>query len=257
MHHLKFREAIQSFEQSIDARNELKQPYFLFSFYNIGLCYQKLGEIENSMKYFRTIIERKENADSLNALGFNYYSMIDLKTGNKEVVIRNAKYAQKARKLFERAIKINPNYFIAYYNFGMLEFDLKNYARSVELLETALKLNPESSNLSSRYGLFKALYLSNKPKAIDFLRRELLTNSDVQYADIGFLFYQLGEYKMAHIYLEDAVTTNRGNMAEVYEWKGLVQFEMDKKQEAGASFRKALELGNNKSEIWFNLGYLE
>lgn len=64
-------------------------------------------------------------------MGFNYYSMIDLKTSNKEVAAKNAKYAEKARKLFERAIKLNPNYFIAYYNFGMLQFDLKNYVKSV------------------------------------------------------------------------------------------------------------------------------
>lgn len=57
--------------------------------------------------------------------------MIDLKTSNKEVAAKNAKYAEKARKLFERAIKLNPNYFIAYYNFGMLQFDLKNYVKSV------------------------------------------------------------------------------------------------------------------------------
>lgn len=56
MHHLKFKEAILSFEQSIAMRKQVENKYFGFSLYNIGLCYQKLGEFKKSITYFKNVL---------------------------------------------------------------------------------------------------------------------------------------------------------------------------------------------------------
>lgn len=89
-----------------------------------------------------------------------------------------------------------------------------------------------------------------------YLNDEILINKNNSLGDIGLLFYQLRQNKIAKEYLERAITTNY-NLGEVYEWKGIIQFEMDLYDEAAISFKKALEKGNTKSSIWFNLGYIQ
>lgn len=75
------------------------------------------------------------------------------------------------------------------------------------------------------------------------------------YSEIGLIFYQLGEKEEAMKYLDMAVE-KKNNLGEVYEWKGIIYYEEEKYELAKECFRKALEYGNNKASIWYNLGYI-
>ena len=62
MHHLKFKEAVQSFEQALAAKLESEKTYFGFSLYNIGVCYQKQGDYKKSIEYFRNVLNMNPDA---------------------------------------------------------------------------------------------------------------------------------------------------------------------------------------------------
>lgn len=46
--------------------------------YNIGLCYQKIGDFKKSIGYFKNVLNTKPDAvEALNSVGFSYYSLIE------------------------------------------------------------------------------------------------------------------------------------------------------------------------------------
>ena len=51
-----------------------KSNGFSFSNYNIGLCYEKLGKIDQAIKYYEKSIINLNAAETLNALGHAYFS---------------------------------------------------------------------------------------------------------------------------------------------------------------------------------------
>jgi tetratricopeptide (TPR) repeat protein len=58
------------------AKNPMEQ-FFIFSLYNAGLCYQKLNEHTNALKYLRkAMLVNPASPEVLNAIGFSYYSLM-------------------------------------------------------------------------------------------------------------------------------------------------------------------------------------
>lgn len=91
-----------------------------------------------------------------------------------------------------KAINTNEDYYMAYYNLGVLKYETANYQESVHYFEQAIAKSGNNSNLSSRYGLFKALYKTDQTKALQLLEREIVVSPEVMFNEIGMLFYQLG-----------------------------------------------------------------
>lgn len=53
MHHIQFQKAITEFETAnAEFHKMYKSNGFSFSNYNIGLCYEKLGKIDQAIKYY-------------------------------------------------------------------------------------------------------------------------------------------------------------------------------------------------------------
>ncbi len=100
------------------------------------------GDILMARKEYRDAIEvyqqgPKDSAILLNKTGIAYHQLTDTNT---------------ARKYYERAVKVNPEYSEAVNNLGTAYYAHKNYRRATTQYLKALQLNPNSASVYSNLG---------------------------------------------------------------------------------------------------------
>lgn len=101
------------------------------------------GDIFMARKMYREAVEMYKSgpADSpvlANKTGIAYHQLLDL---------------ESARKYYERAIKMKPDYAEAVNNLGTIYYARKSYRRSITQYKKALRLNPESASIMSNLGM--------------------------------------------------------------------------------------------------------
>ena len=233
MHHLKFSEAVHSFEKALQARGS---P-FAFDLYNIGLCFQKLNSFKSSVQYLKKAVAvSPHSAEALNALGFSYSSL----AGHDN--------ARLAATYFKKAIEADPSYYVTYFNYGVLLFGQRQFREAIEMHEKAVELKPDF--MSPHYGIFRATYQVDKAAALQ-LMEELGEQSQSDFLELARLLFQEEEYELAHRYIRRARAKNH----EVMEWQGVIEFHLDQFQQSEESFEQSISLGSKKPHVWFNLGY--
>jgi tetratricopeptide (TPR) repeat protein len=102
----------------------------------------KRGDVYMARKMYREAIdayrEALENSPVLwNKIGIAYHQMMDL----------NA-----ARKHYENALRLDPDYAEARNNLGAVYYARKNYKRAIKEYNKALKINPNSASVYSNLG---------------------------------------------------------------------------------------------------------
>ena len=100
------------------------------------------GDIYMARKMFREAVEvyKEGPADSavlMNKTGIGYHQMLDIET---------------ARKYYQRAIKLNPEYAEAINNLGTIEYSRKSYRRAINDYKKALRIAPQSASIYSNLG---------------------------------------------------------------------------------------------------------
>jgi tetratricopeptide (TPR) repeat protein len=100
------------------------------------------GDIFMAKKMYREAIETYKTgpADSAvlaNKTGIGYHQLLDL---------------ESARKWYDRAVKLNPNYAEAINNLGTVYYARKSYRRSITQYKKALRITPASASILSNLG---------------------------------------------------------------------------------------------------------
>src|ERR1700722_11023241 len=103
---------------------------------------EQRGDIFMARKMYREALEtyRTGPADSAvlaNKIGIAYHQMLDL---------------ENARKSYERAVKLRPEYAEAINNLGTIYYARKSYRRSITQYKRALRLTPDSASILSNLG---------------------------------------------------------------------------------------------------------
>ncbi|MGH9720751.1 MAG: tetratricopeptide repeat protein [Bryobacteraceae bacterium] len=103
---------------------------------------ERRGDIYMARKMYREAIDvyRQSPQHSpiiVNKMGIAYHQMVQL---------------DAARKLYERAIKLNPKYSEAINNLGTVHYAKRNYRRAVSQYNRALQLSPKSASIYSNLG---------------------------------------------------------------------------------------------------------
>jgi tetratricopeptide (TPR) repeat protein len=99
------------------------------------------GDIFMVRKEYREAIETYAQGASKNAvldnkMGIAYHQLMDL---------------DRARKCYEQALKLKPDYFEAINNLGTVYYAKKNYRRAIVWYNRALKVDPDSPRAASTY----------------------------------------------------------------------------------------------------------
>ena len=100
------------------------------------------GDIMMARKMYREAIDfyrpgAEKNAVLANKTGIAYHQLQDLKT---------------AKKYYERAIKLNPQYAEAINNLGTVHYAEKSYRRAISQYRKALRITPNSASVLSNLG---------------------------------------------------------------------------------------------------------
>jgi len=106
------------------------------------LSFEDRGDIYGVRKMFREAIEAYKQvtpptAVILNKIGIAYQQQNDL---------------DSAKKYYERAVKLQPNYAEAINNIGTVEYANKNFRRSTKYYKKALTIQPRSASVYSNLG---------------------------------------------------------------------------------------------------------
>jgi tetratricopeptide (TPR) repeat protein len=100
------------------------------------------GDIMMARKMYREALDfykpgAANSAVLANKTGIAYHQMLDL---------------DDARKYYERAVKLNPQYAEAINNLGTVFYAKKSYRRAIEQYKKALRITPDSASILSNLG---------------------------------------------------------------------------------------------------------
>ena len=126
------------------------------------------GDIMMARKMYREAIDyykpsSQKNAILANKTGIAYHQLLDL---------------DNARKYYQRAIKINPQYAEALNNLGTIYYGQRSYKRAIDQYRKALRITPQSASVLSNLG---TAYFARKnyEEALRYYQEALAINPDV------------------------------------------------------------------------------
>ena len=166
----------------------------------------------------------------------------------------NNKNFEKALKLFEEAINLNPNDYQGYFGRGTAYDSLKNYRQAISDFTQAIKLNPNFSMTYNNRGN-AYYYLQNYTQAIlDYNQVIKLKPNDAEaYINRGNTYKDLQNYDQAISDYNQAIKLNP-NLADAYNGRGAAYFNLKNYSKAIEDYNQAIKLNSNFAMSYFNRG---
>ena len=124
----KYNDAIEYFEKSINLNKDNVDPYI-----NLGKIYLEKKN-SKAIYFFEKALEKKRNSPEI--------------IYNLGLAFKNNVNHDIAEKKFKLAIKLNPNFYDAFSDLGILYLDLNRVDESINCFKKAININP---NLPSAY----------------------------------------------------------------------------------------------------------
>ncbi len=220
-----------------------------------GISEYEKKEYEKSIAYMKNSIDKSTDQNELvNALLYIGIAYIDLKLYLKafniftEITTKYSSYSDMD---------------MAYYNKGIVLFELKRYQASLESFEKAIELNKNDGD----YWSYKGDVLNelgrhedaSKFYEISIRVYEISISSNPSYSTYwsgkADALFSLKRYEEALISYETAINLD-SNDPENWLGKGNALVELKRHQEALEAYDRAINLDSNNSEYWLNKGNL-
>lgn len=154
-----------------------------------------------------------------------------------------------SEKLYQIYLKKNPFSKIAWYNLGVVLYNLKKYEKALKTYNYAIAIDP---GFSSAYLNKANIYFEQKDyrNAILFFNNviEIEPENSTAIFMRGLSFYFLNEYKLAEIDIKKSLKINEKNH-EAWFYLAKIYKHFSHKR-AKKALNKALKLNNLKSDYW-------
>jgi tetratricopeptide (TPR) repeat protein len=206
--------------------------------------------IENRLSKNDTLIETSRQAIEL----FPMQPLPYLFSGFANYQKKN--YETAARSL-ERGLKlvVNNDLLLSqfYSTLGDIYNQLKEYEKSDENFDKALRLNPDDAFVLNNYAYYLSLRKTNleKAKTMSARSNELEPDKPSFMDTYGWVLYQLGEYAQAEDWIKRAIENDQTNSSTLLEHYGDILYKLGNKEEALRYWKKAAAAEGEKS------GFLE
>jgi len=152
---------------------------------------------------------------------------------------------KEAIKILKLALKLNPKEENLWMVLAEAQFKSKDNDRALLSLDKVLEINPKNASIYFTKG---SIYMNSKhlEKAISMLNQGLLLDNknETGYFKLGNAYIMVKKYKKA-LDTYNKVTKLNSSFWQVINNKGLILYEMNKKEEAISKFRLAAKLSNN------------
>jgi tetratricopeptide (TPR) repeat protein len=216
----------------------------LNAYIQVGYAYITVGKLDIAETILQKGIEKYDYDFRL----FYFYGIAMQRTGGEE----------KAIEYFEKALNLSPNEMSVLSTLAMAYHSKKRYRESEEIYEKALKIEPENILILNNYAYNLCERGVNLQKALSMSKKTIEKEPEnPSYLDTyGWIYYMLGKYDTAKIYVEKAVTIN-GSSAVLLEHLGDIYFAMKDETNAKKYWLKSLELSPNNENMKEKLKFLQ
>lgn len=128
---------------------------------------------------------------------------------------------------------------------------LGEFAESDRAFEKALGREPTNPLILNNYSYYLSLRKDRLERAEEMSKRSnLLRHNEPSYQDTyAWIRYQQGEYADALIWIDKAIANGGGSSGTIVEHRGDILFQLGRKDEALAEWRKAKELGDHSDKL--------
>lgn len=218
------REAIESF------------PHDFAVNFILGLSLVQLNNQSEAEDYLRKAVEL--NPNDLNALSAYSYTLSQLKK-NEEAI-----------RYIKHALRIDPDDVNLIGTLGLIYNSINMHAESDSANERALAIDPQNPLINNNYSYALAVRGEQLERALEMVKISIEADSlNANYLDtIGWVYYKLGDFSKAKLYLEKAIEINSSS-AVMIDHLGDVEFKLGNSEKAIQLWEKALELDPEKTEI--------
>ncbi len=166
----------------------------------------------------------------------------------------DAKRYEEALAAYDRAIQLDPNSALAYYNRGNAYYDLREYQKAIADFDRAIQLDSSDAKAYGNRGIaYKNLREYQKAIADYSCAIDLNPNYVWAIENRGYAYRELKEYQKAIADYDRAIQLDP-NDAFAYHNRGCAYRELKEYQKAITDFDRAIQLNPNYAEAYNNRG---
>ncbi len=201
-------------------------PYYYEAYYSLGFVYYYAGQAENALWYANKVMELGPDRAESNAL-----------MGSVFLNLNEAPL--KAKPYFEKAIKIDPNYFLGIQLLGQTYVELGDYEQAKPLFERCIQLDPSKPEAYVDLGVALS-HLGHLKEAREYYQKALEISPDLAaaYQNLAGIYVIQKDYVSAKTCLNKVIELQPKSavafylMGEVYDRQGNKQKGDDLKRRA-------------------------
>jgi len=225
------------------ARTISLEPGHVAAMFNLAALHSALGDVEEAERRYREILKlTPDDADTLSNLG----NLLQL--GGKH---------DEAEALYLKAIEGHPKKPAAYVNLANLFAAQDRYVESVERFRQGVALDPNSAQVHSGLGAVLWKLGQDEDAKISLNRAVVLDPSDADALNnLANIDVHNGKFEAAlDRYLQ--AKSMRADWPEIHHNLGVLYRKMERKEDAKAEFRRAVEINPEYPSALCELGEIE
>lgn len=244
----RLEDALQKYQEALDKdpKSCSAQAARGFVYYTRSLRTRSVSDLKRAEQDFRTGISCAPNNEYTRTSLCN--TLLRVWKNSTE---RDPHVLEEAKQQCEKALEINPQFVRASVNLAYVLYRQKKHEDSLRLFEQLSQRYPTSSVLFLNYGYLEYLeYLADKDE--DTLRRaaehtlqawKLDQNSDSAANNLGFFYYEMGNYTQAVEFWNKAKTVSP-NDSDCLAGLALGTYKLGNRQSALNLLSRAIELNS-------------
>ena len=239
-----FEEAIKNYE-----RISKDHPYFPDAEFYKGLTRFRQKDIEGAAEFFKKTLEIYPEHKKARK-GLENVTKQFLNAGNKSYKRGDV---SKAREYYEKALGFDSNFYLAYFQLGVLQKKQGQSKKAIESLQKVIEIKPDHDKTWFTLGTAYETDGSIE-KAIEHYRKAIDINPGYSkaYGNLGKLYTDKQDYKEAENTLK-IIAQIDPEYADGFMRLGLLYLELEKYSDAADNLEKSIAIDKNDYNKYFNL----
>jgi len=212
------------------------------------VVWQQLLFADMRINDFEAMVEHSEEATEL----FFEQPLLFLLHAHAHIMLKNYPEALDALNHGLFLLQDDPNLRVEFLiMLGDVNHYLGNHSESNRNYELALALDPDNAGALNNYAYMLSLRRERLQEALEMATRAVtLSPGTSAFEDTkGWVFFKLGDYNNAKIWIEKAINSAEEPSGTVYEHFGDVLYKLEQKDRALEFWEKAAEIGNGSDVL--------
>ena len=239
------------FEEAIEEYDKISQahPYFPDAEFYKGLTRFRQKDIEGAARHFSNALkiysEHKKARKGLDNVTKQF-----LNAGNKSYKRGDL---GKATSYYEKALEFDPEFYLAYFQLGVLQKKQGQSKAAIESLNRVIEIKPDHDKTWFTLGTAYETD-GNVDMAIDHYKKAIEINPGYSkaYGNLGKLYTDKQEFKEAEDVLKTIVQID-SDYSDGFMRLGLLYIEQENYEDAANNLKRSTELDDKDYNKYFNL----